>query len=438
MAIDARSTPFLLSIANHQTEPDHAPASPVASNVARLNISDRQVQADYDWCDGRYDEYEQFDLAVVKRPRAEYSPTVGENASTRIGGGIRNLSRKFTGRKDKRFSSLPDSFHENVSRSRAGSMRAPSVAENRSSFDLNESRMPQALSVSSSYIEDGVPVEAPGSPIDVQEDDRQPDEEEVANEASRTPLLPPVMVSLKRETEPVQSPLQSPKIAESPTVAQKDPFDSPSAWNGLPSPPLSTKPSFSSFHHRPIVPPSEIPPMTLADPTDRWAINLGHANFTIYPEPYAPEPATAAGCKQLRTDWELARSNFAKHLAHTQAHYSTTSKTYQLTEQKWAEINSAWRHNHEEAVASVAHRSRQEAMEISHHGLLPDPEPAKLPSIHGLTSEGKFPKVGDVGIVGPMEVLRPAAQRPARKRNLWAFLQGMFPHKVSLGRSTSS
>ena len=250
---------------------------------------------------------------------------------------------------------------------------------------------------------------------------------------ARTPLLPPVMAMLRTTDEPVQSPLQSPKVADSPNTSW-NPMDSPSVYSGLPSPPLSTKPSISSFHHRAIVPSAEIPPIRLAEPQDEWALKLGHANFTIYPEPYLPaSPPDAAACKKLRTDWDTAGCEFTKHLARTGEHYSTTSKVYQLTEEKWSALNATWKRYYEQTLASIAPES-QEALEFSQHSLHEPAPPAKMPLI---SSQGeKFPKVGELGIVGPMQQAKPVlAQRPSRKRAFWKFLQGVLPSSVAFGRA---
>merc|ERR1712093_94392 len=156
----------------------------------------------------------------------------------------------------------------------------------------------------------------------------------------------------------MQSPLQSPSVAEAhdPFSGSVTPIDAIATPQlpGMPSPPLSTKPSISSFHRstvsRPghLVPSSEIPPIVIADPNDEWANKLGHANFTIYPEPYIPESFDLEACRQLRANWDLARCNYTKHLVRTGEHYGVTSKTYKLTEQKWAAIDAAWRNNNEQ------------------------------------------------------------------------------------------
>ena len=74
--------------------------------------------------------------------------------------------------------------------------------------------------------------------------------------------------------------------------------------------------------------------MMLADPNDKWTNLLGHANFTILPEPYVPEHSDAASLRQLFADWESARCNYAKHQVRTAEHYGVTSKHYTLTEQR--------------------------------------------------------------------------------------------------------
>jgi hypothetical protein len=267
------------------------------------------------------------------------------------------------------------------------------------------------------------------------------DDDDDARSHMRTPLLPPVLaIGTHIPEEPIQSPLQSPAIVDSPAMGNSI-FESP-RFCGLPSPPLSTKPSVASFHHRPLMPASEIPPILLADPQDEWAKKLGHANFVIEPEPYMPDEFDVASCKQLRNDWDVARTNYAGHLQRTCEHYSITSKIYQLTEQKWATIDAQWKHNHEEALSRIPHltvvlppRNSQE------DGALAPPKavPALVRSASDPVNNeaAKFPRAGDAGIVGPMDRVKPLLQpKQSRKRQFWKFLQGVLPSTVAFGRSS--
>lgn len=66
----------------------------------------------------------------------------------------------------------------------------------------------------------------------------------------------------------------------------------------------------------------------------------------------------------------------------------------------------------------------------------------KMPSLNGPKSEGKFPTIGDEGIVGPMEQIPSLAQQPHRKKRklgLLRWMQGVWPAGAGvLGRRSSS
>ncbi|MBE7182205.1 MAG: hypothetical protein INR71_13555, partial [Terriglobus roseus] len=190
-----------------------------------------------------------------------------------------------------------------------------------------------------------------------------------------TPLLPPMIDEAKPAETPFQSPLQSPTVAASNASLSfmASPIEA-THLQALKTPPLSTKPSIASFHqvHAATLPsPIEVPRLMMADPNDPWTIKLGHANFTINPEPYLPEVFTAQSVADVFGDWERARCNFTKHLHRTGEHFGVTSKTYQLTEEKWAEIDAQWKANYDRTVSEVP---REDA-----HALpdIPD-EPAPL------------------------------------------------------------
>ena len=373
-----------------------------------------------------------------------------------------------------------------MSRSRASSLRAPSVLEGRT-------EVPLPPTPSESFVLE-TPEQMLNSAGDISQDIAFPDDtsgaaadgEEVEAEGpfSRTPLLPPVMTSLKTipDDEPIQSPLQSPKVIETPTSPHSPALSSPyfptpavtttATTISLPSPPLSTRPSMSSVRHHPLVsslpPASDIPPMLLSPtlvPQDEWALRLGHANFNIKPEPYdAPAQPTITDVQQLRQAWESARREYAKHLSRTGCVYSTTSRPYALTEEKWAAIDAAWKRAHDRALAAIAPHARpqirsraasaaaataptsptnkptnaddpvkKEGTTTDEAAILSTDEPSnapiKMPPLNGPQSAGKFPAIGDRGIVGLMQRAPPpvAPPRPSRKRAFWKFLQGMFP-----------
>ncbi|KAI0198827.1 hypothetical protein F4808DRAFT_246076 [Astrocystis sublimbata] len=199
-----------------------------------------------------------------------------------------------------------------------------------------------------------------------------------------TPLLPPMMTRSSAEyasTSTMASPLQSPTIAS--------PLDGESQSPFILSPPLSTKPSKSSFRH--ITINTDIPPMP---DQDAWSDRLGHANFTITPAPYRPSTACLASLRELRADWEAARINYTKHLVRTGEHYNVTSKTYMLTEQKWAEIDGDWRSFHDQVLEALVASGEAIGCEKFDESII-----TAVPVMDG---EGKFPARGDEDIVGPM------------------------------------
>ena len=265
------------------------------------------------------------------------------------------------------------------------------------------------------------------------------DVEEVERERfATTPLLPPMLVKTRFDDIPAESPLQSPTVADTPFFVDATPVGTPPV-RAYPTPTLSSKPSVSSFKtSRPgyMVPSSDIPPMMLADPKDPWVGLLGHANFTILPEPYIPDSYDIASLRQLFIDWEQARCNFTKHQVRTGEHHGVTSKIYLLTEQKWAEIDALWKKNNDLAT------SRAAAMGVELEPTSPsEPAPlSKMPTLNDPKSVGKFPKLGDEDIVGPMVQI--ASQipitPPSRKRAFLKFFSDIkFPGSL-LGRPSAA
>lgn len=174
----------------------------------------------------------------------------------------------------------------------------------------------------------------------------------------------------------------------------------------------------------------------LNDPDDKWADVLSHANFTILPEPYLPEEHDESSLRQLFTDWEQARCNFTKHLVRTGEHFGVTSKHYKLTEEKWAEIDALWKAYHTAVNKSVF--GEEIATEPT---ATIEPAPlVKMPTLNDLNGEGKFPKLGDEDIVGPMVQFAAQVQKQKPQSRKRAFLQFFrdikFPGSF-LGRSQS-
>ena len=275
--------------------------------------------------------------------------------------------------------------------------------------------------------------------INIEKANRSSEEEDPDNLAT-TPLLPPLMVAFPAHVAdaPVQSPLQSPTIA-----AARDSFFVGNAPTdnaplpGLPSPPLSSRPSVSSIHRQKVAQttaPSELRPMVVGGPTDEWTNKLGHANFIIYPQPHVPDVLDSEACNKMRADWDMARCNYMKHLVRTGEHYGVTSKIYKLTEEKWADVDLQWKRNSELLVAKAGEGDFP-AMSLSQSSIEPAPL-LKMPSLNDPRSDGKFPKLGDEDIVGPMvQIASQFQRRPSRKAAFFKFLRGVLPTGALSGRS---
>jgi hypothetical protein len=241
-----------------------------------------------------------------------------------------------------------------------------------------------------------------------------------------TPLLPPLLGDDPTSVvaSRVQSPLQSPSVAD---VSQSGQYYVASApgFAGMPSPPLSSKPSVASIT-RPRASTSrtvsgDSAPFVLSDPNDEWTNKLGHANFTIQPEPYQPVACDIDHFHQLRADWDIARCNFAKHLVRIGEHYGVTSNIYKLTGEKWDFINKQWQNQHESmlsqlgSVDGVALTLTQSHLRLREQVCIP-----------GLHDNAKFPEMGDEDIVGPMAVAPPTdMSNPLKKRNFFRFFQNL-------------
>ncbi|KAK6600672.1 hypothetical protein H4I95_07654 [Botrytis cinerea] len=360
---------------------------------------------DYDLSDGFFSDGEFSINSRYKKRRGNESPLNG--LTSRFGTKFPSFARKWNSRKATGSSAA--SISSDTQRDYATS-RAPSTT---SFLDIEKAK------ASTSEFEEGL---------------------------AGTPLLPPLMTDVLANAQfKMQSPLQSPSVADSsdPMSGTNTPIDFITTYQlpGIPSPPLSTKPSISSFHRSTIrsnyiIPSSEIPTILIAEENDEWANKLGHANFVIHPEPYVPETFDLEACRQLRADWDLARCNYTKHVVRTGEHYGVTSKTYKLTEEKWAQIDLQWMKNNELTIATTAQSSTDAFATLKHNTLGNSSSSnvmTKIPSLNDPRSEGKFPQLGDEDIVGPM--VQAAAQlrrNPSKKAKLLRFLTDKFP--VGLGK----
>ncbi|KAF6231164.1 hypothetical protein HO173_010664 [Letharia columbiana] len=389
----------------------------------------------------------------AKRRRADSAPLSPiEGLTSRFGSRMPSLSRKWRSRKASPNASVPDRSQE-PSLSRANSVRttrsrAPSLTG--STMDAVETRGIQLPPTPTRSAYDESFEESHPTPIDVEKANAF--EEGVVDHEAKptTPLLPPIMTQIPAHIKdvPYQSPLHSPSVADpEASSVLNSPLPTPRIA-GLPSPPLSSRPSISSFHRQrglgPVSPSSEITPMLIENSNDRWADQLGHANFTIEPVPYRPEPSTLAAHKRLRADWDTARREYLNHLQRTDEHYGATSKIYRLTEDKWAEIDAEWKRNADLCLSHAA-ETTETTMSLSQSDLVPEPFMTpilKIPSLNGPKSKGKFPTLGEEGIVGPMEQLPSMIQQPQRRKRKLAFfrwVQGVWPAGSAVfGRSVSS
>ena len=401
-----------------------------------------QRELEYDLADGFCSDGVLALSPRGKKRRANES-TLNEIA-LRLGSKLPAFSRKWRLRKGSIAASIASDSQQETHASRAASSRSSSVS-NSARRGLDNGFEPQLPATPTKSISEEMEADSTVTPIDIDKANRG--SEEVAEEVptATTPLLPPLMMDASANAKQIlmQSPLQSPSVAEpnDPISGAVSPIDAVTTpqLTGLPSPPLSTKPSISSFHaaNRPghLVPSSEIPPLVIADPNDEWANKLGHANFNIHPEPYVPDFFDLEACRQLRANWDLARCNYTKHLVRTGEHYGVTSKTYKLSEEKWKAIDATWRQNNDLTIANTVENSST-AFATLKHTTLGDPTTVnimtKIPSLNDPRSEGKFPQLGDEDIVGPMAQAAAQLQRsPSKKAKFLRFIAERFPAALS-------
>lgn len=345
--------------------------------------------------------------ATRTRSGAE-SPLVG--LTTRLGSRFPTLNRwRSTRRRNRAFTAasepsfdIPPPLSRATSTSRSSSLSAPS----QKFFDRpNEPPMPPtpAMSLYGFESTESIPIPSVAS-LDMDRANVCKSIER-ERELARTPLLPPLLTEAPSVSSLNQS--QAPSPLQSPTVAPQliPELISPISYT---TPPLSTRPSLSSFRpplltslSTPVVATSEvlvtIP--NLLEQNDAWSDRLGHANFTILPRPYLPEAADLDTMRTLRADWDLARINYTKHIVRTGEHYGITSKTYVLTEAKWAETERGWKAVHDALLERVAALNPGNEALLQWDRLQDDTHTA-VPKM--LDAEGKFPDLGDEDIVGPM------------------------------------
>ncbi|GAB7348241.1 hypothetical protein MBLNU459_g6234t1 [Dothideomycetes sp. NU459] len=404
-------------------------------------------------------------VAAIERPSLDYSLADGFNsdgetslpdATPRRGSGgspVSHLASRIGSRLPSFSRRLRDKAPPSPIASRQGVRSAPTsrVPSRTSSFRLsslnksvvkqievrdvaNASTPPQTPTRSTAEEEH---VEQASNPTDLQL--RPTVEDPIDRKAlASTPLLPkPLIERLGSEEEVMQSPLQSPTVADSPIFfpLRPSPLTTP-VLQDVPTPPLSTQSSLVSFgmpRNSASAPLSDIPALDMGAPQDEWSSKLGHANFRVLPEPYVPQAGDLAAVKQHLEDWESARKQFMNQAARTSEHYGPTSQIYKLTESKWATIDAKWKKSHELVVARAEANGESPVYQP-----LAEPMPAtKLPNLVDTNNTGKFPNLDDADIVGPMVQYAKISPRSSRKTAFLRFFSDLRSPGNTLGRSAS-
>lgn len=257
-----------------------------------------------------------------------------------------------------------------------------------------------------SFIDKPIP-ESEVVPLYIDQSELQQEQEENQGQAT-TPLLPPTMLNLKMHDSPIQSPLQSPSIAPTNychTTALS--YDAHS-FQYLPSPPLSNQPSLASIPRgRSLTATHDIPTLQqLSEKLDPWTVKLGHADFSIHPEPYLPEDFDLDNFKEFRDNWQQARKQYTQHLARTIENYGETSKVYKLTEEKWSSIDKEWKKYDAQLNAALTPQLQR----LSDGPATPDSpislleRPVTRVTVPHMDKGGKFPEIGDADIIGPLSI----------------------------------
>lgn len=403
---------------------------------------------EYDLADGITSDTD-LGLSITKKRRAGDSPfsAIANRFGTRFPG----LTRKWRAGKGSNPLSLSD-LDGDLRASRTASSRSSSVSNSHGhglaiSLGGGDIQMPPTPAMSEFDRHDDSPYRDSGE-FDNYHADEDPSSSRPADFVS-TPLLPPMMMGSSTTTDadvPIQSPLESPSVADPAEYLSGacTPATTGIATpaRGMPSPPLSTKPSMSSIRRTHTIAPvhlsttssSDALPLVIADVDDKWSNVLGHANFTIHPPPYLPSDFDLESCRQLKRDWDLARCNYTKHLVRTGEHYGATSKTYLLTEEKWKETDALWRAHNDQTVERTAARGGDAFKSLKHQRVGEGENVmTKIPSLNDPRCEGKFPQLGDEDIVGPMVVgVARMQRRRSRKATLVRFFAEKFP--VGFGR----
>ncbi|WPH01076.1 Hypothetical protein R9X50_00391100 [Acrodontium crateriforme] len=363
------------------------------------------------------------ELSVVKRRRS--GDLSDETLSSRLSRRFPSISSRW---KDKKpTTSVSNTNARSAPPSRTSSLRLPSIRRSLASHAESNSGPVtppftpiDAQSEPNELTGSEATPKAPIKSLEISIPERESLEEPIdRQELASTPLLPPMMLNhLSHSSEELQSPLQSPSIADHSMACT--PISTPVLPSCL-TPPLSAKPSTASINqirsnHTAML-STDISPLSISDEYDPWAIKLGHANFHIYPEPYYPEVCNQQTCMRLRDDWEDATREYMRQAVRVGEHYGPTSHTYKLTEQKWGEIDAQWRANHERANAEA--QASGDATATTSQAL-PETQPlSKMPSLNDPQKPAKFPRIDDADIVGPMVQYATKVPRQPSKRSVF-------------------
>lgn len=401
-----------------------------------------------DWTQSVDNEFANFDYDMGFLSDGDTDPTFNSNKAwsgadsplvgltMRLGTRFQTLNRwRSTKRRNRAFTAasepsldIPPALSRATSTSRSSSLSAPS---RKFPDRANEPPLPPTPALSFYEYESTESIHS-AIAIDIDRANVR-DSIERDRALATTPLLPPLLTDAPSIASMTHS--QQPSPLQSPSVALQQFHTEPNSPATYATPPLSTKPSFSSFRpplltslSSPVVATSEIVVTIpkLLEQHDAWSDRLGHANYTILPRPYRPEASDLETLRTLRADWDLARVNYTKHIVRTGEHYGTTSKTYALTEAKWAETEREWKTAHDMVLQRVAALNPGYDAQLR-WDRLQDDAPTTVPRM--LDAEGKFPDLGDEDIVGPMVrdavmVREPSSDGEHGARKFWKNLAG--------------
>nr|OQO18617.1 hypothetical protein B0A51_15022 [Rachicladosporium sp. CCFEE 5018] len=360
------------------------------------------------------------DAAIASLPsfqRRRSGELSHESLVTRISRGWPSVSSRW--RDHKPTTSLSNPHIHSAPPSRSSSVRLGSLRQSLSAqLDSRNNMTPPYTPIEPSLPEMDFSRRARGAPSPLEISMPVSEDPIDGRDLASTPLLPPTMENLMKDTHhEVQSPLQSPTVAESADSFRRHhtPILTPT-FTSMPTPPLSSTPSIASFGqyssgHIPRT--CDIPPMNISDNGDVWASKLGHANFHITPAPYFPEHCSPCNCKRLLDDWEAARKDWMQQQAHLSEHYGPTSQIFRLATEKWTQIDAIWRANHELATAQAGVANTDSTV---HQPLAETAPLTRLPSLNDPQQPAKFPKIEDADIVGPMVQYAKIQRRPSKRQ----------------------